>query len=103
MLKRTRKVYHALYPTISPTRPELSTAGKTVCITGGGTGLRFACTEAFAQSGAKNIITTSRRAKILSDAEQKLSSKYPQSKFYALTTNVSKASDVESHIQEGRR
>jgi NAD(P)-dependent dehydrogenase (short-subunit alcohol dehydrogenase family) len=71
-----------------------------VCITGGGTGIRFACTEAFAQSGAKNIITTSRRAKILYDAEQKLSSKYPKSKFYALTTNVSKASDVEAMFKK---
>ena len=100
MSKLTRKFHHSPYPTISPTRPELSTTGKTVCITGGGSGIGFACAEAFAQSGAKNIIITSRTAKVLSDAGQALSSKYPKSRFYAFTTDVSKASDVEATFKK---
>lgn len=100
MSKLTRKFHHSPYPSLSPARPELSTTGKTVCITGGGTGIGFACAEAFARSGAKNIIITSRTAKVLSDAEQKLSSQYPTSKFHALTTDISKASDVEATFRK---
>ena len=67
-----------------------------MCITGGGSGIGLACAEAFAQSGASNIIITSRTASVLSAAERKLSSEYPDSKFYALTTDISKDSDVEA-------
>ena len=43
------KTFHSKsYPAISPTRPELSTAGKVVLITGGGSGIGPSITNAFA-------------------------------------------------------
>lgn len=96
MSKLTKKFHHSPYPTISPTRPELSTLGKTVLITGGSSGIGFACAEAFAQSGAKHIILTSRTAKALEAAKEKLSTSYPKSKIDTFTTDISKDADVEA-------
>ncbi|KAH7466337.1 hypothetical protein FOMA001_g16582 [Fusarium oxysporum f. sp. matthiolae] len=56
------KSWHAEpYPFISPTRPELSAAGKNVVITGGGTGIGQATGIAFAQADAKSIAIVGRR------------------------------------------
>ncbi|KAB8269090.1 putative NADP(+)-dependent dehydrogenase [Aspergillus minisclerotigenes] len=43
------------YAAIAPTRPELSAAGKTVIITGAGSGIGRATASAFAQAGASHI------------------------------------------------
>lgn len=49
-------VYHdSPYPSIDPTRPELSTTGKVVFITGGGSGLGPHLVHTFAKSGAVKI------------------------------------------------
>ncbi|CRG85376.1 hypothetical protein PISL3812_02458 [Talaromyces islandicus] len=56
------------YPFISPTRPELSAAGKNIVITGGGTGIGKAIGIAFAQAGAKSIAIVGRRLDRLATA-----------------------------------
>ncbi|KAF5608520.1 hypothetical protein FPANT_444 [Fusarium pseudoanthophilum] len=56
------KTYHNKpYPSIDPTRPELSAAGKFVAITGGGTGIGRSIAIAFAQAGASTIAILGRR------------------------------------------
>ncbi|PNP51266.1 hypothetical protein FNYG_15912 [Fusarium nygamai] len=57
----TKSWHSEPYPFISPTRPELSAAGKNVVITGGGTGIGQATGIAFAQAGAKSIAIIGRR------------------------------------------
>ncbi len=94
MSKLTKKFHHVPYPSISPIRPELSTSGKTVLVTGASSGIGYACAEAFAQSGAKNIIITSRTAKTLEAAKEKLSSQYPDTTIHAIPTDISSSSDV---------
>lgn len=56
------KTWHSEpYPFISPTRPELSAAGKNVVITGGGTGIGKAIGIAFAEAGARSVAVIGRR------------------------------------------
>jgi len=65
------KTWHSKpYPFISPTRPELSAAGRNVVVTGGGTGIGNAVAVAFAQAGAKSVSIIGRRIdKLRSGAE----------------------------------
>jgi NAD(P)-dependent dehydrogenase (short-subunit alcohol dehydrogenase family) len=51
----TKTFHRDAYPEISPTRPELSAAGKVVVITGAGGGIGRATCRAFATAQAKHI------------------------------------------------
>ncbi|KAJ9615301.1 hypothetical protein H2200_001376 [Cladophialophora chaetospira] len=56
------KTWHSEpYQTISPSRPELSAAGKNVVISGGGNGIGKSIAIAFAQAGASTISILGRR------------------------------------------
>jgi NAD(P)-dependent dehydrogenase (short-subunit alcohol dehydrogenase family) len=56
------------YPSIDPTRPELSQAGKTILITGGTAGIGLATAKAFIAASASVIIITGRRQEQLDAA-----------------------------------
>ncbi|KAH7121904.1 putative short-chain dehydrogenase [Dactylonectria estremocensis] len=73
----TKTIHHAPYPAISPLRPELSQAGRTVLITGGSTGIGFAIAKAYAQAGAERIIILGRRKELVQSAIAQLGSEYP--------------------------
>lgn len=64
------------YPSIDPTSPSLSAAGKTVVITGGGTGIGRATVEAFAQAKAAAITITGRRVAPLEETKEFIEAKY---------------------------
>ncbi|RDW92836.1 uncharacterized protein DSM5745_00158 [Aspergillus mulundensis] len=70
----TKTWHNDTYAAISPTRPELSAAGKTVIITGGGSGIGRATAHSFARAGAKRIILLGRTESKLRETEQQLSS-----------------------------
>jgi NAD(P)-dependent dehydrogenase (short-subunit alcohol dehydrogenase family) len=60
------------YPAISPRRPELSQAGRTVLILGGSAGIGFAIARAFIQASASHVIITGRRQGVLDEAVSQL-------------------------------
>jgi NAD(P)-dependent dehydrogenase (short-subunit alcohol dehydrogenase family) len=68
------KIYHDKpYDTISPLRPELSSKGKNVIVTGGGTGIGKAIAIAFAQSKAASVSIVGRREDRLISASKEIS------------------------------
>lgn len=71
----TSTVHRAKYPAISPTRPELSQAKKTVFITGGGTGIGKSIAEHFLLASASTVIIVGRRLDVLEAAEAELTQK----------------------------
>lgn len=73
------KIYHkAPYAAISPTRPELSQAGRTVVVTGGNSGIGYAIARAFITASAKRVIILSRRPEIVKSAAAKLAEEAKQ-------------------------
>ncbi|KAL4904419.1 hypothetical protein BDW74DRAFT_30601 [Aspergillus multicolor] len=70
----TKTWHNDTYADISPKRPELSAAGKTVIITGSGSGIGRATAHSFARAGAKRIILLGRTESKLRETEQQLSS-----------------------------
>jgi NAD(P)-dependent dehydrogenase (short-subunit alcohol dehydrogenase family) len=68
----TTVTHREVYPAISPTRSELTQAGKTVLITGGGTGIGKATAKSFVLAFAATVIIVGRRAEKLKEAVEEL-------------------------------
>ncbi|KAF5003574.1 hypothetical protein FDECE_9888 [Fusarium decemcellulare] len=67
----THRIHKEEYPAVSPSRPALSQAGKTVLITGGSSGIGFEIARDFGRAGAERVITIGRdQAKVDQAAEQ---------------------------------
>jgi NAD(P)-dependent dehydrogenase (short-subunit alcohol dehydrogenase family) len=81
--------YHTKpYLAIDISRPELSTAGKVVFITGGGSGLGLAFAQHFAAAGSTQIAITGRRLNVLLQAQKLIQDKYPATKVLTLQSDV---------------
>ncbi|KAK4233367.1 hypothetical protein C8A03DRAFT_19550 [Achaetomium macrosporum] len=59
--------HNATYPAISPLRPELSAKGKTIVITGAGTGIGRQAALSFANAGAARVVLLGRMASTLEE------------------------------------
>lgn len=91
----TSVVHHESYPSISPTRSELSQAGRTVLVAGGSTGIGFSIAESFGAAGATRIILTGRRQSALDVALAKIKKAYPKVKTHGLVSDFGDDTDVE--------
>ena len=87
-------VFHRdAYPAISPSRPELSVAGKTVLITGGGRGIGKSITTAFAHAGASHIVILGRDASTLEAVKAEIEGKQDnKSKVHVFPAEISNES-----------
>lgn len=68
----TSVIHRSGYPAIAPTRPELSQAGRTVLIVGGGTNIGKAIAENFVRAAATTVIIIGRRENVLQEAVAEL-------------------------------
>lgn len=94
------KTWHSTaYPSISPTRPELSQKGKTVLVTGGGTGIGAATAHAFALAGASRIALLGRREQPLLDTKASIQKQYPGVDVFTASVDVTKTSQVNSAFE----
>ncbi|CAM1504624.1 Fc.00g022150.m01.CDS01 [Cosmosporella sp. VM-42] len=88
------------YEAISSRRPELSQAGKTVLVTGGGVGVGYAVANSFAKAGASAIVLVGRRQEVLQSAAEKLKADYsttnPGLKVHVRTVDVTDSESTAS-------
>lgn len=84
------------YQSISPTRPELSAKGKTVLVTGGGSGIGAETAHYFAEAGASRIAILGRREQPLLDTKASIEKKFPNVEVFTSSTDVTKKSEVDA-------
>ena len=91
----TAKWHDNTYPTLSPSRPELSAKGKAILITGAGTGIGAETARSFAAAGAARIALLGRREQPLVDTKASIKEKYPGVEVFTVSTDVTKADQVD--------
>ncbi|OJK01953.1 hypothetical protein ASPACDRAFT_1879452 [Aspergillus aculeatus ATCC 16872] len=84
------------YQEISPSRPELSAHGKTILITGGGTGIGAETARRFAQAGAASIALLGRREQPLLDTKDSIQQDFPAVEVFTAPTDVTRQSEVDA-------
>ncbi|CAH0022209.1 unnamed protein product [Clonostachys rhizophaga] len=92
----TKTVHRAAYPEISPLRPELSQAGKTVLITGGHTGIGLAIARAFSQASAERVIIVARRQSVVESAVSRLGLEFQETTVIGRVCDVSNLDAVDN-------
>lgn len=97
----TRTWHSTSYPSISPTNPSLSAKGKTVLITGGGTGIGAETARSFAVAGASRIALLGRRVQPLLDTKAAIEREYGQTtKVFIASTDVTKKNEVDAAFEK---
>lgn len=96
----TKTIHRTPYPEISPSRPELSHAEKTVLITGGHTGIGYAIARAFAQASAERIIIVGRRADLVTSAASRLKAQFPKVQTLGRVCDVSDLGSADALWEE---
>tara|TARA_R110002003_G_scaffold1035_6_gene22101 strand:- start:5101 stop:6009 length:909 start_codon:yes stop_codon:yes gene_type:complete len=92
----TKKFHKTTYPSLDPTRPEVSAQGKTIVITGGGTGIGAETARYFAKAGASRIAILGRREQPLLTTKAVLAVDYPNTDILAIATDVTDNSQVKA-------
>jgi NAD(P)-dependent dehydrogenase (short-subunit alcohol dehydrogenase family) len=96
----TNTIHKEPYDDISPTRSELSQVGRSILITGGGTGAGFAMAQAFIRASASTIIIVGRRTEVLDSARLKLEDEVKSlgtgARIIARPCDGTKASDIDA-------
>lgn len=85
-----------IYDAISPKRPELSARGKSVLITGAGTGIGAETARRFAEAGASRIAILGRREQPLAETKASIAAKFPDVEVFAVSADVTQKSEVDA-------
>ncbi|KAL6246402.1 hypothetical protein RBB50_006638 [Rhinocladiella similis] len=84
------------YAAISPTRPELSQAGKTIVVTGPGQGIGREVVTGFAQTGAETVHILGRNASTLPDTRATVETEYPHVKVVVHVVDITDMKAVQT-------
>jgi NAD(P)-dependent dehydrogenase (short-subunit alcohol dehydrogenase family) len=87
------------YPFISPSRSELSAAGKNVVITGGGTGIGKATAIAFAKAGAASVAILGRRLDRLHTSASEITAAGPATRVLFETADITKRTSIDGALK----
>ena len=96
----TNKYHKTTYPSLDPTRPELSAKGKTVIVTGGGTGIGAETAKYFAKAGASRIALLGRRQEPLIATKAEIERQSPNTKVQIFPTDVTDKAQVDLAVEE---
>lgn len=92
----TKTWHNDTYAAIDPRkRPELQLKGKTVVISGGGSGVGKGFTRAFAAAGASNIAILARRENVLQETKAEVEKEFPGSKVSPFAVDLVNLQSVE--------
>ncbi|KAI0402266.1 NAD(P)-binding protein [Xylaria palmicola] len=92
----TDTAHNNTYPAISPLRPELSQAGKTVLISGGNTGIGYGIAQGFVSASAARVIITGRRADVVLKATEDLKKAGDKTEVVGIPCDVSDSAAVDA-------
>ncbi|KAK5796582.1 hypothetical protein VI817_005867 [Penicillium citrinum] len=96
----TTTFHSKTYPSLSPTRSELSAKGKNVLITGGGTGIGAETARYYAQAGASRIAILGRRERPLLETKALIEQDFPEVEVIASVTDVTSKYQVNSAFSQ---
>lgn len=99
----TKTFHNEFYPAIDPARPELSTAGKVVFITGGGSGIGPRITHAFATSGSTKITIIGRTESSLLSTKKEVEAQHPGVKVLAIVADIVDVPAVKKAFEETKK
>jgi hypothetical protein len=83
------------YDAISPKRPELSQDGRTIVITGAGSGIGREIAHAFAEAGAKSIHILGRTKSLLEETQALVEAKYLKAKVIVHVADILDAAALD--------
>ncbi|KAK3298760.1 uncharacterized protein B0H64DRAFT_422497 [Chaetomium fimeti] len=96
-LQFTKNVYQDVYPSIDPSKPELSLAGKVVIITGASRGIGArGIAPAFAKAGPKAIVLVATNAEKLATVEGELKAINPKVQLLSVAANIADVASVDN-------
>ncbi|TIA77071.1 NAD(P)-binding protein [Aureobasidium pullulans] len=98
----TKSLRRDVYPAINPKNPELNAAGKVVLITGAGGGIGGETARAWAIAGAEGIILVGRKASLLQEPAEAITSINEDVKVLIVTADLTSEADVEELFRQAK-